>query len=87
MTTAQADVQAHEQTATTEPVKLVDCDVHAQATEPMLAAYLGPPAGSSSATAGARRGSPSGTRAHATPACASTRGPTSPATSGAATRR
>jgi hypothetical protein len=31
-------------TETTRTVQLVDCDVHAQATEPMLAKYLSAPA-------------------------------------------
>ena len=39
---SHTDVQQAE-TATAKAVTLVDCDVHAQATEPMLAEYLSAP--------------------------------------------
>jgi predicted TIM-barrel fold metal-dependent hydrolase len=39
---AQVKTQTPEETEGPRPVKLIDCDVHAQATEPMLAEHLGP---------------------------------------------
>ncbi len=41
---SQVETHAGAEATATHAVTLVDCDVHAQATEPMLAKYLSPPA-------------------------------------------